>query len=162
MQKTFQCLIVLWISGASVVNAIANTLELSSVAFDSRLMSTEIILTVTNVSEQSIVAWRGQLVCLDPFDDPVIDVFVIARSANIGPNESHNVVRRLDPEIGDEDARKVAQAALIVRENKAENFTCALHDLEIVFGGTNHGDQRKLGNSDYSLAACIRSAVRFI
>jgi hypothetical protein len=109
---------------AITTSASANDLTLDKVEFSKGEYGVKsfIDLTVTNHSDKEIIAFKGQVTCLDAFGDPAFVYGLKASSANVLPNATETLT--WSPNM----FSKVGQ---IVGNNNAKNFKCSLGDLKI-------------------------------
>ena len=109
---------------AITTSASANDLTLDKVEFSKGEYGVKsfIDLTVTNHSDKEIIAFKGQVTCLDAFGDPAFVYGVKASSANVLPNATETLT--WSPNM----FSKVGQ---IVGNNNAKNFKCSIGDLKI-------------------------------
>jgi hypothetical protein len=109
---------------AITTSASANDLTLDKVEFSKGEYGVKsfIDLTVTNHSDKEIIAFKGQVTCLDAFGDPAFVYGVKASSANVLPNATETLT--WSPNM----FSKVGQ---IVGANDAKNFKCSIGDLKI-------------------------------
>jgi hypothetical protein len=109
---------------AITTSASANDLTLDKVEFSKGEYGVQsfIDLTVTNHSDKEIIAFKGQVTCLDAFGDPAFVYGLKASSANVLPNATETLT--WSPNM----FSKVGQ---IVGNNNAKNFKCSLGDLKI-------------------------------
>ena len=105
-------------------SAYANDMTLDNVEFSvgEYGMKSFIDLTVTNHSDKEIVAFKGQIICLDAFGDLAFEYGIKASSANVLPKAT---------EILTWSPNMFSKVGQIVKANDAKNFKCSLGDLKI-------------------------------
>ena len=79
-------------------------------------------LTVTNHSDKEIIAFKGQVTCLDAFGDPAFEYGIKASSANVLPNATETFTW---------SPNRFSKVGQIAKANDAKNFKCSLGDLKI-------------------------------
>jgi hypothetical protein len=110
---------------AITTSASANDLTLDKVEFRTDAdfaIKSFIDLTVTNHSDKEIIAFKGQVTCLDAFGDLAFVYRIKSTSANILPNATE--IKTWSPEM-------FSEVGEVVGNNNAKNFKCSLGDLKI-------------------------------
>ena len=105
-------------------SAYANDMTLDKVEFSKGEYGVKsfIDLTVTNHSDKEIIAFKGQVTCLDAFGDLAFVYRIKSTSANILPNATE--IKTWSPEM-------FSEVGEVVGNNNAKNFKCSLGDLKI-------------------------------
>ena len=105
-------------------------LKIESIKFKNEKyrLGSYIELTLMNISLKKIIAFKGNIICKDPFGDEVINRRIVSRSANIMPKKTVTQSWKMD---------YFSTESHIVSVNNADNFTCLLSNQEIVFNKEN-------------------------
>ena len=82
-----------------------------------------IVLRVKNNTKNEIVAWKATVVCKDAFNEPVLRLSVVSRSANIKPGQTVG---------GTWMPNMFSDESDLLLNNTAKNFTCSLENTKIV------------------------------
>jgi len=108
--------------GSSVYAA---EIELNNVVFRSGEFGIEPIieLSISNNTQNEVVAFKAGLTCLDAFGDVAFTLNITDRSANIPPRA--RVTGAWKPNM-------FSDAGKIVLSNDAKNFSCSFEDIQVV------------------------------
>ena len=80
-------------------------------------------LDLKNNTNSEIVAWKGNVTCLDAFGDEAFSMKLNSKSANILPGKT---------ESGRWSPNMFGKAGSVIKNNDAKNFTCSLSDVKLV------------------------------
>jgi hypothetical protein len=80
-------------------------------------------LDLKNNTNSEIVAWKGNVSCLDAFGDEAFSMKLNSKSANILPGKT---------ESGRWSPNMFGKAGSVIKNNDAKNFTCSLKDVKLV------------------------------